>query len=65
MDFTLSDLLSRLAPDFPGTRFVVAQADLALPEVQSIHCEEHQGSSVAGVLAAPVTEKEQFGFVGG
>jgi basic membrane protein A len=57
--------LSRVAPDFPGTRFVVAQADLALPEVQSIHYEEHQGSSVAGVLAAPVTEKERFGFVGG
>lgn len=65
VSFELAPLLSRVASEFPDTRFVIAESNVDLPNVQSIHYEEHEGSFLVGVLAALVTRTERFGFIGG
>ena len=57
--------LSKVAKEFPNTRFSIIDMVVDLPNVQSIIFKEHEGSFLVGVLAALKSETGKVGFVGG
>ncbi|ODT73210.1 MAG: BMP family ABC transporter substrate-binding protein [Pelagibacterium sp. SCN 63-23] len=65
MSFMWESVLGPLAGEFPDTNFVVIDATVDAPNVQSIRFDEHTGSFLVGALAAMKSESDVFGFVGG
>jgi len=63
--FSWTAALSAVAPEFPDTNFVVIDAVVDAPNVQSIIFDEHTGSFLVGALAALKSETGTVGFVGG
>ena len=63
--FAFGSVLEEVAPDFPDTKFVIIDAVVDLPNVQSVVFREDQGSFLVGVLAAMASETGTVGFVGG
>ena len=57
--------LSKVAKEFPNTRFSIIDMVVDLPNVQSIIFKEHEGSFLVGVLAALKSKTGKVGFVGG
>ncbi len=57
--------LTKVAQEFPNTRFSIIDMVVDLPNVQSIIFKEHEGSFLVGVLAAMKSETGKVGFVGG
>jgi len=54
-----------LAPAYPDVRFVLIDAVVEAPNVESILFREEQGSYLVGVLAALFSDTAHIGFVGG
>jgi basic membrane protein A len=50
---------------FPATRFIIIDAEIDLPNVQSLLFKEQEGAFLAGILAALATQTKQVGFIGG
>ena len=65
MSFMWESVLAPLAAEFPDTNFVVIDAVVEAPNVQSILFDEHTGSFLVGALAARKSESGTIGFVGG
>ena len=65
MSFMWESVLAPLAAEFPDTNFVVIDAVVDAPNVQSIRFDEHTGSFLVGALAGMKSESPTFGFVGG
>jgi basic membrane protein A len=65
MSFMWESVLAPLAAEFPDTNFVVIDAVVDAPNVQSILFDEHTGSYLVGALAAMKSESGTIGFVGG
>ncbi|MCS6757777.1 MAG: BMP family ABC transporter substrate-binding protein [Candidatus Devosia euplotis] len=65
VSFSWIAALSAVAPEFPDTNFVVIDAVVDAPNVQSIIFDEHTGSFLVGALAALKSETGTVGFVGG
>jgi basic membrane protein A and related proteins len=65
MSFMWESVLAPLAAEFPDTNFVVIDAVVDAPNVQSILFDEHTGSFLVGALAAMKSESGTVGFVGG
>ncbi len=63
--FSWTAALTTVAAEFPDTNFVVIDAVVEAPNVQSILFDEHTGSFLVGVLAAMKSETGTVGFVGG
>ena len=63
--FSWTTALSTIAPEFPDTNFVVIDAVVDAPNVQSIIFDEHTGSFLVGALAALKSTTGTVGFVGG
>ncbi len=68
--FSQASAVATVAKEFPKTHFVIIDAVVDAPNVQSILFREEQGSYLAGVLAAMAAEQAQagggkLGFVGG
>ena len=63
--FMWETTLTELAPQFPNTNFVVIDAVVDQPNVQSLMFDEHTGSFLVGALAAMKSETGNVGFVGG
>lgn len=63
--FQYASALERIAAEFPETRFAIVDAEVHLPNVQSIVFREHEGAFVVGVLAAMASRTGKLGFVGG
>jgi basic membrane protein A len=63
--FSWGTALGTIAPDFPDTNFVVIDAVVDAPNVQSIIFDEHTGSFLVGAIAALKSETGTVGFVGG
>ena len=64
--YNLRDAMESAAKQFPGTKFVLIDADApALPNCSSLSFKEEQGSFLAGFLAASVSKTKTIGFVGG
>ncbi|PTE15622.1 BMP family lipoprotein [Pseudogemmobacter blasticus] len=66
--FAMSDPITKVAPDFPNTKFVTIDGwvDPATnPNVLSIGFSEHEGSYLVGMLAAQASKTGTVGFIGG
>jgi basic membrane protein A len=65
MSFMWESVLGPLAAEFPDTNFVVIDAVVDAPNVQSIRFDEHTGSFLVGALAAMKSDAGTYGFIGG
>ena len=64
--FAFADALSKVAPDYPDTKFAVIDVNwLSMPNVRGIGFNEHEGSYLVGMLAAHASTTGTVGFVGG
>ena len=74
LEYSHFDPLARVAPDYPDTLFSIVNIVVDQPNVVSILFKEHEGSFLAGALAAQVTamednpkvnEDKMIGVIGG
>lgn len=63
--FAFGEVLNKVAPDYPDTRFVLIDTAVDQPNVQSVVFAEEQGSYLAGILAAMASESGTVSFIGG
>ncbi|RYE44984.1 MAG: BMP family ABC transporter substrate-binding protein [Hyphomicrobiales bacterium] len=63
--FSWGTALATVAAEFPDTHFVVIDAVVDAPNVQSIIFDEHTGSFLVGAIAALKSQTGTVGFVGG
>src|SRR5271165_5386394 len=63
--FAWATALGKIADEFPNTKFGIIDMVVDKPNVQSIVFKEHEGSFVAGVIAAETSKSAKVGFVGG
>ncbi len=63
--FAFGEVLTKIAPDYPETRFVIIDTVVEQPNVQSVIFAEPEGSYLAGVLAAMASKTGTVGFIGG
>ncbi|MFV0386652.1 BMP family lipoprotein [Paracoccus sp. (in: a-proteobacteria)] len=63
--FAFGDVLNKVAPDYPDTKFAIIDMVVEQPNVQSVVFTEQEGSYLAGIMAAMASETGTVGFVGG
>jgi basic membrane protein A len=63
--FSQGSTIEKVAKDFPKLKFVIIDAVVNLPNVQSIVFKEHEGSFLVGMMAAMASKTGKVGFVGG
>jgi basic membrane protein A len=63
--FPQASAIEAVARDFPRVDFAIVDAVVKLPNVQSFVFREHEGSFLAGLLAALASKTGTLGFVGG
>ena len=63
--FSFATPLEQIATEFPDTKFVIIDAVVEQPNVQSVVFKEHEGSFLVGMAAAMASETGKVGFVGG
>jgi basic membrane protein A len=63
--FSQGSAAEKVAKDFPKQKFVVIDAVVNLPNVQSIVFKEQEGSFLVGMMAAMASKTGKVGFVGG
>jgi basic membrane protein A and related proteins len=63
--FAFGDVLNKVAPDFPDTRFAIIDMVVDQPNVKSVVFTEHEGSYLVGMMAAMASKTGTVGFVGG
>ncbi len=63
--FSFATPLDEISAEFPDTKFVIIDAVVDQPNVQSVVFKEHEGSFLVGMAAALASETGKVGFVGG
>ncbi|MBK6466606.1 MAG: BMP family ABC transporter substrate-binding protein [Rhodobacter sp.] len=63
--FAFGDVLNKVAPDFPDTKFAIVDMVVDAPNVKSIVFNEHEGSYLVGIMAAMASKSGTVGFIGG
>ena len=63
--FAFGDVLNKVAPDYPDTKFGIVDMVVDQPNVKSIVFTEEQGSYLAGIMAAMASKTGTVGFIGG
>lgn len=63
--FSQGSAMEKVAKDFPKLKFAIIDAEVKLPNVQSITFKEHEGSFLVGMMAALASKTGKVGFVGG
>ncbi|GAB4384885.1 BMP family lipoprotein [Albidovulum sp.] len=63
--FAFGDVLNKVAPDFPDTKFAIIDMVVDQPNVKSVVFNEHEGSYLVGMLAALASKTGTVGFIGG
>ena len=58
-------VVEKTAIAYPDTAFIIIDYEVDLPNVYSILFKEHEGSFLAGMLAAMASKTQKIGFVGG
>ena len=65
MGFAMTTPIEKVAPDYPDTKFINIDGWASLPNVLTISFAEHEGSYLAGVMAAKASKSGTVGFIGG
>ena len=63
--FAFGDVLTKIAPDYPETSFVIIDMVVEAPNVQSVVFTEEEGSYLAGIMSAMASKSGKAGFIGG
>lgn len=63
--FLFREPMDRVAPDFPDVNFALIDAEAKPTNVASLIYKAHEGTFLAGVIAAMKTQAKKVGFVGG
>ncbi len=63
--FLFREPMNRVAPDFPNVNFVLIDAEAKPKNVASLIYKAHEGTFLAGVIAALKTKTQKVGFIGG
>jgi basic membrane protein A len=63
--FAFGDVLAKVAPDFPDTKFAIVDMVVDAPNVKSVVFNEHEGSYLVGMMAALASKTGTVGFIGG
>lgn len=63
--FLMEDAINEIAGQFKDTQYAIIDGVVEQPNVASILFKEQEGSFLAGVAAALMTETNKVGFVGG
>lgn len=63
--FAFGDVLNKVAPDFPATKFAIIDMVVEQPNVKSVVFSEHEGSYLVGMMAGMASKTGTVGFVGG
>jgi len=63
--FAAAEALTKVAKEFPDTKFAIIDMVVDLPNVRSIVFNEHEGSYLVGVMAAKASKTGKVGFIGG
>ncbi len=63
--FAFGDVLNKVAPDFPKTKFAIVDMVVNQPNVESIVFTEEQGSYLVGLMAGMASKSGTVGFIGG
>ena len=63
--FSQGSSIEKVARQFPKQQFVIIDSVVKQPNVESIVFKEHEGSFLAGIMAAMAGKSGRIGFVGG
>jgi basic membrane protein A len=63
--FAFGNALGEVAADYPDTSFVIIDMVVDAPNVRSVVFSEHEGSYLAGMMAAQASDSGVVGFIGG
>ncbi|NEY89827.1 BMP family lipoprotein [Tabrizicola oligotrophica] len=63
--FMWGDVLGKIAPEYPDTKFAIIDMVVDAPNVKSVVFNEHEGSYLVGMMAALASKTGTVGFVGG
>ncbi|MFD2371362.1 BMP family protein [Brevibacillus sp. GCM10020057] len=63
--FLMGDHLKKVADENKDAKMAIIDAEVDAPNVESVLFKEHEGSFLAGVVAAKMTKTKKVGFVGG
>ena len=63
--FSQGSSIEKVAKDYPKQKFALIDAEVKLPNVQSITFKEHEGSFLVGMMASLASKTGKVGFVGG
>lgn len=63
--FLFREPMNRVAVDFPNVNFALIDAEAEPDNVASLIYKAHEGTFLAGVIAALKTETKKVGFIGG
>ena len=63
--FAFGDVLAKVAPDFPDTKFAIIDMVVDQPNVKSVVFTEDQGSYLVGMMAGMASKTNTVGFIGG
>jgi basic membrane protein A len=63
--FMWGDVLGKVAPEYPDTKFAIIDMVVDAPNVKSVVFNEHEGSYLVGMMAAMASKTGTVGFVGG
>ena len=63
--FAQAEAMTKVAKDFPDTKFAIIDMVVDLPNVRSVVFNEHEGSYLVGVMAAKASKTGKVGFIGG
>ena len=64
--FSMQDAMKLVAAEYPDTKFVIIDGDNpGTPNTASVKFKEHEGTFLAGILAAGMAKSGTIGFVGG
>lgn len=63
--FMMADSVKKVAEENKDAKLAIIDAEVPVPNVESVLFKEHEGSFLVGVVAASMTKSNKVGFVGG
>lgn len=63
--FAQSDIMAKVAKDYPNLDFAIIDGVIEAPNVASLVFKEHEGSYLVGMIAGRTTKTGTVGFIGG